>query len=253
MLTFQRAILMTPTVRLHVSGDFACFTSPVSKVERLSYPVPTPSAARNILDAILWKPEFRWIVTRILLVRHPRTPIGVDALPSTIALKRNEVQSTIAPRTVGEWMRDPSSYQPLSAGAGQGTDSTPRMTTALKDVAYVIEAYPHIFNSNGGDNTPQKYAAMLERRAAKGQCFTRPYLGCREFAADFRLAKEQDTPMKVNEKLGRMLYDIAHASAGRRPYFFEAELVDGVMLTDPFEVLKQEDTRGEVLACSYKR
>lgn len=247
---------MRPIVRLHVSGDLACFTSPVSKVERMSYPVPTPSAARNILDAILWKPEFRWIVTRILLVRHPRTPADVDALPATIALKRNEVQSTIAPRTVGEWMRDPSAYQPLAAGAGQGTDGTPRMTIALKNVAYVIEAYPHVFTPIGAQgqiNTPQKYVACFERRAAKGQCFSRPYLGCREFAADFRLANDSDVPMKVNEKLGRMLYDIAHAENGRRPHFFEAELVDGGMNTDPYEVLRQETVREEVLACSYRR
>lgn len=244
---------MSPMVSLHVSGDFACFTSPVSKVERFSYPVPTPSAARNILDAILWKPEFRWIVTRILLVRHPRTPLGVDALPSTIPLKRNELQSTVAPRTIGEWMRNPSTYQPLSAGAGAGTDGTPRMTMALKNVAYVIEAYPHVFHANNGENTPQKYVAMLERRAQKGQCFSRPYLGCREFAADFRLATSDDVAMNVNERLGRMLYDIVHSEQGRRPHFFEAELVNGEMNTDPFQVLQQANVREEVLACSYKR
>lgn len=241
---------MSLAVRLHVSGDFACFTSPASKVERYSYPLPTPSAARNILDAILWKPEFRWIVTRIMLVRHPR---GTAGLPATIPLKRNEVQSTIAPGTVRQWMREPAAYQPLAAGAGQGTDGTPRMTTGLKNVAYVIEAYPHVFDSNGGENTPKKYVEMFERRAAKGQCFSRPYLGCREVAADFRLANETDVPLPVTENLGRMLYDIAQTPHGRRPHFFEAKLVDGEMLTDPKTVLLDESVRSEVLACSYKR
>ena len=186
-------------------------------------------------------------------MRHPRTPVAVHALPQTIPLKRNELQSTIAPRTVGEWMRNPSTYQPQSAGAGAGTDGTPRMTMALKNVAYVIEAYPHVFHTNSGENTPQKYVAMLQRRAEKGQCFSRPYLGCREFAADFRLATGGDVPMVVNEKLGRMLYDIVHNGQGRRPHFFEAELVDGVMNTDPFKVLQRDNVRDEVLACSYKR
>jgi CRISPR-associated protein Cas5d len=245
---------MPPSVRLFIAGDFASFTRPEAKVERNSYPLPTPSAARNILDSILWKPEFRWIVTRILLVKHPRaTTDAPAALPSTIALKRNELQSTIAPRTVSGWMQDPSSYEPLAAGAGQGTDGTPRMTTALKNVAYVIEAYPHVFDTSG-DNTPQKYVAMLTRRAEKGQCRSQPYLGCREFAAEFRLATDADTPLDVTENLGRMLYDIVFSAPGaKRPVFFDAMLDHGVLNTRPEDVLVDDAVRMEVLACSYKR
>jgi CRISPR-associated protein Cas5d len=242
---------MPPSIRLHISGDLAVFTRPEAKVERNSYPLPTPSAARNILDGILWKPEFRWIVTRILLVKHPRST-GTAALPSTIALKRNELQSTIAPRTVSGWMQDPASYEPQAAGAGQGTDGTPRMTTALKNVAYVIEAYPHVFDTCG-DNTPQKYVAMLNRRAAKGQCHAQPYLGCREFAAEFRLATDEDTPLDITEHLGRMLYDIAFTPKGNRPVFFDAKLEHGVLNTRPEDVLPDAEIRQEVLACSYKR
>jgi CRISPR-associated protein Cas5d len=244
---------MPPSIRLYISGDLAVFTRPEAKVERNSYPLPTPSAARNILDAILWKPEFRWIVTRILLVKHPRAK-GTAALPSTIALKRNELQSTIALRTVSGWMQDPASYEPQAAGAGQGTDGTPRMTTVLKNVAYVIEAYPQVFDTSG-DNTPQKYVAMLNRRAAKGQCHSQPYLGCREFAAEFRLATDEDTPLDVTEHLGRMLYDIAFTDKGNRPVFFNAKLKSGVLNTNPYdeEVLPDAEIREEVLACSYKR
>ncbi len=241
---------MSLRVRLYVSGDLACFTRPENKVERFSYPLPTPSAARNILDSICWRPQIRWIVTSIALTQHPN---GSASLPRTISLKRNEVQSTIGPNSVSSWMRDPSSYRPQAAGAGEGTDGTPRMTVALKNVAYIIEAYPHVFDSNGGENTPQKYIAMFERRAAKGQCHAQPYFGCREFAAEFRLATEQDTPLPISEPLGRMLYDIAVTPAGRSPVFFEAELKDGIMDTHPDRKLVDHPMRQEVLACSYSR
>ncbi len=244
---------MSRNVRLFVSGDLACFTRPETKAERSSYPLPTPSAARNILDAICWRPEMRWIVTSISLASHPRAKSAANALPQTLPLKRNEVQSTIGPDSVRDWMRDPSTYRPQAAGAGEGTDGTPRMTVALKNVAYILEAYPHVFDSNGGENTPQKYIAMFERRAAKGQCHAQPYLGCREFAAEFRLATNQDEPVPVTESLGRMLYDIAVTPAGRRPVFFNAELKDGLMDTRPEVVLKENAMHAEVLACSYKR
>jgi CRISPR-associated protein Cas5d len=126
------------------------------------------------------------------------------------------------------------------------------MTTALKNVAYVIEAYPHVFDTSG-DNTPQKYVAMFTRRAEKGQCHSQPYLGCREFAAEFRLATDADTPLDVTEDLGRMLYDIVFSSNGNRPVFFNAKLEHGVLNTHPDEVLANTDLRKEVLACSYKR
>jgi CRISPR-associated protein Cas5d len=244
---------MPPSIRLYISGDLAVFTRPEAKVERNSYPLPTPSAARNILDAILWKPEFRWIVTRILLVKHPRAT-GTAALPSTIALKRNEIQDVIAHQTVQKWINGTEVYKPQPAGAGSG--GTPRMTTALKNVAYVIEAYPQIFTPVGKDgqiNTPKKYTECFERRARKGQCYSQPYLGCREFAAEFRLATEEDTPLDVTEDLGRMLYDIAFTDKGNRPVFFEAKLEHGVLNTRPEDVLLDAEIRQEVLACSYKR
>lgn len=249
---------MSHTIRLHISGDLACFTRPETKVERSSYPLPTPSVARNILDSILWKPEMRWIVDRILLVRHPRTPVDTPAaIPSTLAIRRNELQSVVAPGTVSGWIKKPETYQPQAAGAGEGTDATPRVTTALKNVAYVIEAHPHVFVPVGKDgqiNTPQKYIACFERRAAKGQCRHQPYLGCREFAAEFRPATADDTPLDVTEDLGRMLYDIVFAgTSGKRPVFFEAKLKGGVLDTRPEVVLPDQDSRAEVLACSYKR
>jgi CRISPR-associated protein Cas5d len=220
---------MSATVRIYVSGEFACFTRPEAKVERVSYPLPTPSAARNILDSICWRPEMRWLVTSISLLKPVRY----------IAIRRNELQNKLAPSTVKRWMIDPASYSPLVAGAGQDTDGTPRSTTALMNVAFLIEARPVVFNTSG-DNTPQK-------------CYAHPYLGCREFAADFRPARPEDRPLDITEDLGRMLYDITFRPEGNQPVFFHAQLVHGVMDTRPELVLEQESIRSEVLACSYRR
>ncbi len=150
---------MSATVRIHVSGEFACFTRPEAKVERVSYPLPTPSAARNILDSICWRPEMRWLVTSISLLKPVRY----------IAIRRNELQSKLAPSTVKRWMTDPASYNPLAAGAGQDTDGTPRTTTALKDVAFLIEARPVVFNTNG-DNTPQTFGGRRMRLSPSIPC-----------------------------------------------------------------------------------
>jgi CRISPR-associated protein Cas5d len=230
------------TVRIRISGEFACFTRPEAKVERASYPLPTPSAARNILDAICWKPEMRWVVTGITVLK----PIKYASI------RRNEVQSKLSPTTVRRWMADPTLYEPLAAGAGAGTDATPRNTLLLRDVAYVIEAYPLVFNI-GDDNTPQKYAAMLMRRAEKGQCYQQPSLGCREFAARFEPASGSEESQPITEDLGRMLYDIVFRPEGNRPVFFSARLENGVMDTRPETVLSDAAQREEVLKCSYKR
>jgi len=253
-----------PSIRIRVSGEFACFTRPEAKVERFSYPVMTPSAARNILDAICWRPQMRWIVTSITVLKSIRL----------MSVLRNEVQSKVSPVAIKRWMRDATTFEPLVAGAGNGTDGTPRNTTLLRDVAYWIDAYPHVFTAKDTrreaermakaepgesdleaaiDNPPGKYLAMLERRVRKGQCFQRPYLGCREFAADFGLPREDDHPIEDSMEIGRMLYDIAFRDDGNRAAFFEAHLVNGVMDTRPEVVLAEEGRRQEVLQCSCKR
>jgi CRISPR-associated protein Cas5d len=253
-----------PAIRVRVSGDFACFTRPETKVERFTYPVMTPSAARNILDAICWRPQMRWIVTAITVLKPIRT----------MSVLRNEVQSKLSPSAVEKWMREPASFTPLVAGAGQDTDSTPRNTTLLRDVAYWIDAYPQVFvakdprkeanriaRAEGGetdlesveDNTPNKYIAMLGRRVGKGQCYQRPYLGCREFAAEFGPPREEDCPIPETMDLGRMLYDIAFLPRGNEAVFFDARLVDGVLDTRPDVVLSDACRRQEVLSCSSRR
>jgi CRISPR-associated protein Cas5d len=229
------------TIRLKISGDFACFTRPEAKVERMSYAMPTPSAARNILDCVCWKPEMRWVVTSISLLKPIRY----------ISVRRNEVQSKLSPVAIKRWMGDPSTYQPLAAGAGANTEGTPRNTLMLRDVSYVIDAYPLVFDTGSG-NTPQKYCAMLMRRAEKGQCFQQPALGCREFAARFEPASDQDVPLLVSQDLGPMLYDIVFRADGNRPVFFPARLENGVLNTRPEAVLSDPAQRQEVLQCSYR-
>lgn len=233
--------MSTPSVQVRVSGEFACFTRPETKVERFSYPVMTPSAARNVLDSICWRPQMRWIVTRITVLK----PIRL------MSVLRNEVQSKLSPAAVRKWMRDPSKFTPLIAGAGQDTDGTPRNTTLLREVAYWIDAYPLVFDTSG-DNTPNKYVEMMKRRVEKGQCFHRPYLGCREFAAEFGPPQVDDRPIPDSLEIGRMLYDIAFLPGGNRATFFDARLENGVMETRPEIVLSEEGRRQEVLSCSYR-
>lgn len=183
----------------------------------------------------------RWIVTGITLLK----PVKYGSV------RRNEVQSKLSPASVKRWMNDPSLFEPLVAGAGAGTDGTPRNTLLLRDVAYLIEAYPLVFDAQA-DNTPQKYAAMLMRRTAKGQCYQQPSLGCREFAARFEPADGTETPVPVTEDLGRMLYDIVFRPEGNRPVFFSARLENGWLDTRPEVVLTEAAQREEVLKCSYR-
>jgi CRISPR-associated protein Cas5d len=183
----------------------------------------------------------RWVVTSIALLEP------VKYMP----VRRNEVQSKLSSVSVKRWMADPASYEPLAAGAGAGTDATPRNTLLLRDVAYIIEAYPLVFKTDG-DNTPRKYVEMLLRRAEKGQCQQQPFLGCREFAARFAPVAGDERPQAVTEDLGRMLYDIVFRPDGNQPVFFSARLENGVMDTRPEAVLKREVCE-EVLRCSYRR
>ena len=233
------------SVRVKVSGDLACFSRPEMKVERVSYEVITPSAARGILDAIFWKPEIRWHVRRIEVLKPIRF----------LALKRNEVQGKVPVQGgtgVKAWMEDPAKYTPMAAGAGS-ENATPRNTLALKDVAYIIEAEPLVLNPSG-DNTPPKYLDQFNRRVKKGRCFNTPSFGCREFAARFDPPEPDDKPIEESRDLGMMLYDIIYDPSGKnnRPVFFKAQMKNGVVETSAEAVIPDEKVRREVLTCSSK-
>jgi CRISPR-associated protein Cas5d len=246
---------MSPTVSVTIWGEYALFTRPELSVERLSYPFMTPSAARGVLDAILFKPQMRWNISRISAL-HPRTfpPHFPTAAAKQnyrlIGVRRNEIQGTIAPRTVAGWMDDPTSFEPYlvdSAGreGAQGQNRTQRNTLMLHHVAYRIDASPVLTpkanqprirpedEDDRGPDSTTKYAEMFKRRVKKGQCFHRPYLGCREFAAMFTEPSEIDNVLTGwTESLGLMLYDIRFDAKGNRPGFFDAKVTNGVLHCD---------------------
>jgi len=198
-----------------VWGERACFTRPEMKVERVSYEVMTPSAARGILEAIFWKPEFRWLIQEIHVLR----PI------EHISFLRNEVKSKASYRAAQSWINSPG------AGFFVEDDRTQRHTLALRDVVYVIHADIELVG-RGTDEHPAKYRDQFRRRVAKGQCFHRPYLGCREFSAHFCEPNHEEPPIAVSKRLGRMLFDLKYASDGSGegiPIFFDAELDRGIM------------------------
>jgi CRISPR-associated protein Cas5d len=213
---------MSYGIRLHVWGERACFTRPEMKVERVSYDVMTPSAARGILEAIHWKPAIFWIIDRI----HVLKPIKFQSF------RRNEVGAKISTALVERAMRAGS-----TAGLGLVVEDNrqQRATTLLVDVAYVIEAHFEFTDKAEPDDTPAKHISMFNRRAAAGQCFHRPCFGTREFAADFALIPESaalphsDLPADQRDRdLGWMLFDIDFAN-GATARFFRARLANGTL------------------------
>jgi len=223
---------------LEVAGDFACFTRPEMKVERVSYDVITPSAARAIYSAILWKPAIRWCIKRIDVLNPIRWT----------SVRRNEVASVASPRSDGILIEDVRVRRQ-------------RAGLLLRDVSYrlyaefefiPVEKRVPIRNpapewltdeeeremyrqaEERPDEKEAKYAAMFDRRASKGQCFTQPYLGCREFSCSFRLVKLPDQepiqPIPETRELGWMLYDMDYSDPNDiKPMFFRANMVQGVI------------------------
>ncbi|MEO8057960.1 MAG: type I-C CRISPR-associated protein Cas5c [Burkholderiales bacterium] len=204
---------------LEISGDFACFTRPEMKVERVSYDVITPSAVRAVFEAILWKPAIRWHVRRIEVLKPVRF----------INLRRNEVASVVSTRNV---------QQAMAAGEGDlaiyiEDDRQQRAGLLLRDVAYRVHADMEVRADRQDPMPPQKYHAMFERRAEHGQCVNQPYLGCREFAARVRLVTEpanEAAPIDDTRDLGWMLHDLDFENpADPQPVFFRAQMNAGAI------------------------
>jgi CRISPR-associated protein Cas5d len=211
-------------VRLHVWGDYACFTRPEMKVERVSYDVMTPSAARGILEAIHWKPAIAWSVDRI----HVLKPIRFQSV------RRNEVNGKI-PETTARGAMKRGDLKNLYLAAADSTNRAQRATTLLRHVAYVIEAHFEMTDKAAPEDSAAKHISIFNRRAAAGQCFHRPCLGTREFAADFALLPEGDplphselSEGERNRDLGWMLHYIDFAN-NNTSHFFRARLEDGVL------------------------
>jgi len=206
-------------IQLRVWGDYACFTRPEMKVERVSYDVMTPSAARGILEAVYWKPAIRWVVDRI----HVMKPIRFDNV------RRNEVAAKVpVSGKAGVNAAMKGGGEPLRLYVEESRQQ--RAAMVLRNVEYVIEA--HFEYTSAEDRNDGKHLDMFNRRAKKGQCFHRPYLGCREFAAFFEPVQGAiPTSPLANDAprdLGWMLYDINYA-ANMTPIFFRPTLENGVI------------------------
>lgn len=238
-------------VSVKVWGEFALFTRPELKVERVSYPMMTPSAARGVLDAILYKPQMRWHVRRITALR-PVLPKGFpqkerDAHYRLIQIRRNEVAGKIPTTKAERWVADATGWEPYRVDENR----TQRNSLVLHHVAYLIEASPKLTHranqprtkpedeEDHGRDTEIKYVSMFNRRVLNGQCFHRPYLGCREFACQFGPPSEADGPLTDwNADLGLMLYDIRFREptpgvfVPDRPGFFMASVQRGVLHCD---------------------
>lgn len=212
---------MNTGIKIRVWGDRACFTRPEMKVERVSYDVMTPSAARGVLEAIYWKPEIHWVVQRI----HVLHPIRFTNL------RRNEVGAKASATNAARAMSD--GFGRLAIFVED--DRQQRAATILRDVAYLIEAR---FDLCGGVDPAPKHYEMFKRRADKGQCFHRPYLGCREFDCQFAWHEGPLPPSfysdEVERDLGFMLHDIDFEQ-DMTAQFFHAVMRRGVIDVPPFE------------------
>lgn len=228
---------------LEVWGEYACFTRPEMKVERVSYDVMTPSAARAIYESILWKPAIQWNITKIEVL-HPIKWISV---------RRNEIGKTVPMPTAKQM----AGVLGAPMGVYIEEERQQRAGLFLRDVKYRIHAFfdfispsqrkeyrpvlPEFYSEssereliNATDESEAKYAAMFQRRALKGQCFHRPYFGCREFACDFKLVDPEKEPVNTiddTRDLGFMLFDIDFDRnlEDPQPMFFHANLVKGVV------------------------
>jgi len=199
--------------RLKVWGDNACFTRPEMKVERVSYDVMTPSAARGVLEAIHWKPAMRWHVVQIDVLN----PIKWESV------RRNEVGNVMSPRSSCIFIED---------------DRQQRAGLFLRDVAYTIHACFELTDRAGPEDSVIKHQEIFIRRASKGQCFHRPYLGCREFAAEFEFIPQDlsvQEAISESRDLGWMLFDMDFGNVETKPRFFRGELRNGCLFVPSWD------------------
>lgn len=218
---------MSYGIKLHVWGERALFTRPEMKVERVSYDLITPSAARGILEAIHWKPAIRWVVDGIQVLK----PIRFESI------RRNEVGGKLSAASVGK---------AIKAGRTDGLvsyveeDRQQRAATVLREVDYVISAHFQLTAKAGSEDSEGKHLDIFNRRARRGQCFQAPCLGTREFPASFALVEAGyevppiDASLKGERDLGWMLHDLDFAN-GMTPRFFRARMVDGHVQVPSFD------------------
>lgn len=213
-------------VKVEVWGDFACFSRPEMKVERISYDVITPSAARGLLEAIYWHPGMKWEIDNIYVL----SPIQMTNI------KRNEVKSKILAGNVRGAMTGGRSELFINTS----DDIQQRSSLVLQNVHYVIEAHFELTEKVNESDNAGKFQDIIKRRLQKGQCFHQPYFGCREFPARFREWKGDTIPsIEETRDLGYMLWDMDYSDPKDiRPVFFHAKLERGTVHVRDCEVLR---------------
>lgn len=214
------------SIRMEVWGDYALFTRPEMKVERVSYDVPTPGAARGMLEAVFFHPGMRWIVDRIYILNPIRFA----------NIRRNEVKSKILASNIRSVMNSGSGESFLVTSQ----DIVQRASMMLRDVHYVIEAHFEMTPEANETDNSGKFQEMMKRRLRKGQAFMQPYLGCRECTAHFALWEKNEVPaIPETRDLGWMLYDMDYSKEDSiTPMFFRAQMINGVVDVSNCEVVR---------------
>ena len=214
-------------IQVDVWGDYACFTRPEMKTERVSYDVMTPSAARGLLESIYWHPGLRWVIECI----HVCSPIRFTNI------RRNEVKDVISARAVKSVMEKGKGIDELYLATTESIQQ--RAAMVLKDVHYVIDAHFDMTDKAAPGDNPGKFQDIIKRRLERGQCYSMPYFGTREFAAHFaRCTELPPCPEELlgERDLGWMLWDMDYTDPQDiKPKFFRAKLVDGAMDVPPPE------------------
>ena len=230
--------MKSPTYIIRAKGPVAIFTRPEFKSERFSYPCITPSAARGLVEAVLWKPAIAWHIEKIHLLR----PI------KWTSFRRNEVGSKASPShgVIKKGGQPPVIYA--------DRDRVMRNPVALQDVEYAIECHFTMTSRAGKEENLTKFHEMFTRRISKGQSFHQPYFGCRECIADLELLETLPEPLPYNKDLGIMLWDIDYKSSGKdernAPIFFHAHIDNGTITVPPTkEAAKQSLLNNTVGSC----
>lgn len=223
------------SVMVEVWGEFACYSRPEMKTERVTYDIITPSAARGLLEAIYWHPGLNWSVDKIYVMapmpQGERTAEDTEDMDTAgikmTSIKRNEVNAVILASKVKSVMTEGKGSLYLNTAA----ERNQRSSLILQDVHYVLEAhFDMTANASPGDN-PGKFQDIMKRRLKKGQCYHQPYFGCREFPAHFREWEGGEVPtIPLTKDMGYMLHSMDYSNpADIRPRFFRAQMRDGVL------------------------
>lgn len=217
------------SIKLEVWGDYASFSRPELKVERVSYDVITPSAARGIMESLFWHPGLKYVIDRIYVLSKIQYA----------NIRRNEVKSKILASKVKAAM---SSGKDDNLYINTKDDIVQRAALILKNPHYIIESHFEMTDKANASDNPGKFQDIIKRRIRKGQCFHTPYFGCREFPVKYRLYEFDDVPTVYDEEeqdLGFMLYDFDYSNPDNiAPMFFRAKMCKGVVDLTNCEVLK---------------